>query len=82
MDSYTFFLACAFMLSVVIDLVLWIRSRSLAIALNMILFASIGIVVLIKNRPGDGTEFFGYLSLVMGVGWALYGVFRYIKKST
>ncbi len=86
MDSYTLFLAGAFALSIVIDLATWVRSRLLAVSLNTVLFAVVGIVTLLNTRSGDGTVsygtiLFGCISLVISAGWVLYGFFRYKKRT-
>lgn len=86
MDSYTLLLAGALVLSIVIDLATWVRSRFLAASLNAILFAVVGVVTLLNTRTADGTVsngaiLFGCISLVISAGWALYGFIRYKKRS-
>ncbi len=77
MNSYLSFLIGAIVLSIAIDLTTWVRFRLLAATLNAILFAVVGLVILLKLRPGGDTELFGYLSLVMAAGWTVYGFLRY-----
>ena len=81
MDSYTLFLAGAFALSIVVDLATWVRSRSLAVSLNAILFAVVGIVTLFNARTGGGEILFGCISLVISASWVFYGFLRYKRGS-
>jgi hypothetical protein len=56
-----------------LDLSTLTRSSPLISALYTILYGGLGSVILID----DHTNVFGYLTVIIGLGWALHGIYLY-----
>lgn len=79
MDPLTFFLAGLLVLRIILDLTTSVCSHWLFDVLYVALFLVMGSMVLLADHQ-DSRTFFGYVSLLIAIVWALYGMFRYNKK--
>lgn len=68
MDLFIAAVVGAIVLRIVLDLTTLARSSPLFHGLYAVLFVSVGAVILVRDR----TDFSGYASILVGIGWAVY----------